>query len=76
MRYLAADVTNALIAEGCTFEGDRFGCGTTWLTRDCQVFQLPDPDLIEGKHWHDADVIDDILANRWAGFSLHLTRYK
>ena len=40
------------------------------------VRSRPIPDEADGTHYFDADVMDDILANRWLGFTLiHLKRY-
>ena len=68
---MAAEVYAALEANGCLFDGDEFSHGSGWLSRSAQVFMLPQPDEVDGTHWFDADVIDDILVNRWLGFDLH-----
>jgi hypothetical protein len=50
-----------LVQHGCEFEGDRFELGMGWFAPDGMPFTLPEP--IVG--WFDADVIDQILADRW-----------
>lgn len=75
-RYLAADVIAALHEHGCRFDGEVYDIGSGWLDQSCQVFMLPEPDLIAGEQWFDADVIDDIIRDRWLGFSLrHINRF-
>jgi hypothetical protein len=69
-RYVAAEVISELLKNDCTYEGDAFVAGSGWISRSGQVFMLPRPDLENDIHWFDADVIDDILANRWLGFSV------
>ena len=73
--YLAADVYKALKDNNCTFEGDAFVIGAGWITADCQVFMLPEPTEKDGKHWLDADVVDQIFIDRWLGCRLKLKRY-
>ena len=74
-RYLAAEVYEELAANGCELD-DEFDIGTGWVSRSGQPFMLPEPDEIEGNHWFDADVLDDIFVNRWLAFDLrHLKRY-
>ena len=70
MRFLAANIYRFLEEAGCTYEGDRIPTGEAWLTPGMQVFFLPDPDLIDGVHWFDADVIVDNLKDRWVGFAI------
>lgn len=70
MRYLAADIYRFLEESGCTYEGDRIPNGQVWMGPGHQVFFLPDPDLIDGVHWFDAEVLDDNLKDRWLGFTI------
>lgn len=70
MRYLAQDIYGFLEEVGCTYEGDRIPNGEAWITAECHVFFLPDPDFRNGAHWFDADVLDDNLKDRWAGFAI------
>ena len=70
MRFLAADIyrcrkkLDALTRETVSRTGE------AWLTPSLQVFFLPDPDLINGIHWFDAEVIVDNLKDRWVGFEI------
>ena len=77
MRYRATDVYAFLLAAGCTFDGDRYPHGETWLSPGMQVFFLPDPDPVDGDGWFNADVLDDNLKDRWTGLTvpLPLRRY-
>ena len=76
MRYFALDVFTFLLRNDCEFAEERHPCGQIWLSRTLQVFMLPDPDVDEdGVTWFDADVIDDILKDRWLGPVEGLRRY-
>ena len=59
--YRAEDVIRCLLEHNFEYEGDRFGIGIVWFASDGMPFTLPDPQ--EG--WFDADVIDEILSDRW-----------
>ncbi|MER9800075.1 hypothetical protein NKJ36_23550 [Mesorhizobium sp. M0142] len=78
MRYLAADVYAALTDFECEFDGDETETAEGWFTSDGQIFVLPKPTVDdEGRHWLPAEVIDEIIKDRWLGFTLHdlLARY-
>lgn len=60
-RYREEDVLLFLRQHGCEYEGDRFEIGMGWYGPDGIPFTIPDPQ--DG--WLDADVIDQILADRW-----------
>ena len=71
MRYRALEVYQALELYDCTFDGARHPCGSIWISRNGQIFMLPEPDLdAAGIAWFDADVLDDSFRDRWVGFSL------
>ncbi|KMO13238.1 hypothetical protein QR78_25685 [Methylobacterium indicum] len=72
MRYLASDVYALLEELACEYMEERYPHGEVWVAPGEQIFVLPDPDLIDGQKWFDADVLDHNLRDRWVGFRLPL----
>lgn len=72
MYFLAADLIKFLEDQGCEFVGDEFTLGQGWTSPKGQTFALPHPDLINGLHWFDADVIEDNFRDRWLGYTIPL----
>ncbi len=71
-RYRISDVFKFLTEQNCVPSGDRVAAGIAFVTADGHGFILP----IYDPEWIDADLVDDILANRWISPCAHaLTRF-
>ena len=60
-RYRIADVFRFLNEQVCVPSGDRLSGGIAFVTPTGHGFTLP----VYDAEWIDADLVDDILANRW-----------
>ena len=60
-RYRELDVFAFLTEHGCEFDGDTYRIGMGWFAPDGLPFTTPSPE--DG--YFDAEVIDQIMADRW-----------
>jgi hypothetical protein len=71
--YKVADVLAFLIKQGCKPTGDKISGGIAFETASGYGFILPIYDRV----WIDADLVDDILANRWiVPCAHHIKKYE
>lgn len=65
MRCRAEHVFAFLATQGYEDQGDRYETGMGLLHPSGSIPMLPMPDLIDGDLWFEAEIVADILANRW-----------
>ncbi|WP_040301264.1 hypothetical protein [Afipia clevelandensis] len=60
-RYILVEVIRFLEEQHCCPSGDKLSGGIAFETADGHGFTLP----VYDNDWIDADLVDDILSNRW-----------